>query len=347
MSQTTDYLNLVKPATSEAYDIEVFNDNADAIDAECKRLNDDMDSEHLPDPSKSVGKNVKTTDDKVEDIRAWMDHNIPRIVPKDITAYYSDGTLWDRLNGTNGFEKYEDIFAGDYFQMSRAISAYNQDPTYQETGSDYVTIAGISMLSGNGDSITMQYEHLVMVPGKGRDGKFHFGRSRMNATHVTTGGYAGSEMHGTTLGAIASSGSTAANATINQQLYAEFGSHLATTRELLSKTVDTTAANKMGGVAAGASKEFAWYDCQAVLMSEVEVYGATVFSSSGYDTGNANVQLPIFKDKRFVNNRSSYYWLKDVASGTRFCACDGSGGASYGGAGGAGTYVRPRFVIKA
>ena len=347
MSQTTGYLNLVKPAASEAYDIEVFNANADAIDAECERLNTSIDADELPDATKSVGKNVKATDNKVEDIKAWIDHNIPRMIPKDITTYYENGSLWDRLEGTNGYEKYEDIYAGDYFQMSRAISAYNQDQTYQETGSDYVTIAGISMLSGNGDNITMNYEHLVMVPGKGKEGKFHFGRSRMNSSHVTTGGYAGSEMHGTTIGAIASSGSTAANATINQQLYAEFGSHLKTTRELLSKTVNTSAANKMGGATAGASSDWAWCDCQAVLMSEVEVYGSVVFSSSGYDTGNANVQLPIFKDKKFVNNRSSYYWLKDVASATHFCHCNVVGDAYSSLAGNAYAYVRPRFVIAA
>ena len=33
---------------------------------------------------------------------AMFIHNIPRLVPKDITAYITDGTFWKRLAGTNG-----------------------------------------------------------------------------------------------------------------------------------------------------------------------------------------------------------------------------------------------------
>ena len=45
---------------------------------------------------------------------------------KDITSYYTDGTLWSRIAGTNGFRPYEDLYLGDYFKMNRAISAYEQ-----------------------------------------------------------------------------------------------------------------------------------------------------------------------------------------------------------------------------
>ena len=37
---------------------------------------------------------------------------------KDITSYYEDGTLWDRIAGTNGFRPYEELYLGDYFIMS-------------------------------------------------------------------------------------------------------------------------------------------------------------------------------------------------------------------------------------
>ena len=37
--KTTNY-NLIKPTPDEFYDIEVFNENADIIDAELKKLND-------------------------------------------------------------------------------------------------------------------------------------------------------------------------------------------------------------------------------------------------------------------------------------------------------------------
>ena len=81
-------------------------------------------------------------------------------------------------------------------------------------------------------------------------------------------------------------------------------------------------------------------------MSEVEVYGATVWSSSGYDTGTACMQLPLFaKDKACINNRSSYYWLKDVAAASYFCGVSADGGASYHDAGYADYYIRPRFNL--
>lgn len=282
---------------------------------------------------------------------AEQDHNIPRwvngVLGKDITTYYNDGTLWQRLAGTNGFCPLEDLYAGDYFQVSRAISAPNQDSQYATTGSQWVTIAGINTLRGNGDNISMDYNHLVMVPGKGETGSFHFGRKRMNSTNTTTGGYVASEMHTATLGAVVSTGSTAAGATINQQLYAEFGSHLKTTRELLTNAMGASLNNRFGS-AGGASSGWGWVSCQAVLMSEVEVYGSTVWSSSGYDTGNACKQLPLFTfSKKAINNRSSWYWLKDIASSARFCGVGSFGDALYFDASGTNLYVRPRFVLGA
>ena len=231
--------------------------------------------------------------------------------------------------------------------MSRAISAKNPDSTLQLTGSDWVTIASIGGLAHNGDNIDLTPNHLVMVPGKGFGGTQHFGRSRMNPTNTTVGGYVTSEMNTTVLGAIATAGSTTADATINQQLYAEFGSHLKTTRELLSNAINATGVNRYG-TANGCSNDWVWTSVQAVLMSEVELYGSIVWSSSGYDTGNANHQFELFANsKSAINNRSSWYWLKDVASASEFCNFNVSGYSICNGAGNADSCVRPRFVIAA
>ena len=272
--------------------------------------------------------------------------NIPRITPKDITSYVTDGTLWKRLNGTNGFKLFEDLRVGDYIKMSRPISAYGQTGQYQLTGSQYVTIAGIDTLMYKGDQGSgINYHHLVMVPGQGFGGTQHFGSSRMNATNTSAGGYVGSEMNATTIGAVASSGSTAADATINQQLYAEFGAHLKTIRALLSNSINTSGVNRYG-TADGCSNNWAWASVQAVLLSEIECYGSIVWSSSGYDTGEANKQLPLFAYSESArNNRSAYYWLKDVASAVRFCSSIHGGYSSYYGASLANICVRPRFVI--
>ena len=200
-----------------------------------------------------------------------LDHSVPRKEPKNLTLYKSNNTLWKRIAGTDGFSLFEDIYVGDYISMDRAISAYERTGTYQETGSAYVTIADLDGMWGRGDINPINYHHLIMVPGKGLDptAKQHFGRSRMNSGDSTANGYAGCEMNTTTIGAVASSGSTSSTATINQQLYAEFGTHLKTVRELISNSSNSSGYNRFGS-ATGCSNGWAWMDVQAVLMSEVE-----------------------------------------------------------------------------
>lgn len=275
-----------------------------------------------------------------------ISHNIPRITPKDITAYITDGSFWKRLAGTNGYALFEDIYVGDYFKMSRAISAYERTGQYQTTGSQYVTIAGLDTMMNNGDQGSgVNYHHAVMVAGQGFGGTQHFGRSRMNATNTTKGGYKASEMNTLVLGEVTSTGSTAADATINQQLYAEFGSHLKTTRELVSNAINATGYNRFGS-ATGCASGWEWISAQAILMNEIEVYGSIAWSSAGYDIGNANRQLPLFAfSKPAQNNRSAYWWLKDIADAARFCDANNSGFADYSGASYADICVRPRFII--
>ena len=279
-------------------------------------------------------------------LQSAFSHKIMRLVPKDITSYYQDGTLWKRLTGTGGFQLYEDIYAGDYFQMSRGITC--PDSYGEAVGTSWVTIAEIDGLMYQGSPRYMTAHHLVMVPGKGVSTlePNHFGRHAMNDSNTTANGYVGSKMHTEVLGAVTTTGSTASGATINEQLYAEFGSHLQTTSELLSNAMDSSAVNRFGN-AGGASSNWGWTDCQAVLLGEIEVYGAEVWSSSGYDTGMAKKQFAAFKHPLIQNNRTSYYWLKTVASAAYFCLVHHFGYAYYSGAGYAAGCVRPRFVLAA
>lgn len=300
-----------------------------------------------PVANKVVAKAVNDIEKEIGILSQTVTHNMPRIVPKDITLYITDGTFYKRLNGTDGFDLFEDIYAGDYIKMSRPITCPNQVSSAATTGSQYVTIIGLDTLQGNGNNIAVNYHHAVMTAGQGFGGVQHFGRHRMNNTSTTVGGYIGSEMNTSILGAVTSSGSTASDATINQQLYAEFGSHLKTTRELCSNGINKSGYNRFGSNT-GCSNNWTWGSYQTILMSEVEVYGSTVWSSSGYDTGNAKMQMPLFTHNRqAMNNRSSWYWLKDVASGAHFCHCDNDGDARYGEASYALGGVRPRFVIGA
>jgi hypothetical protein len=184
-----------------------------------------------------------------------------------------------------------------------------------------------------------------MIPGKGEEGLQDFGRHAMNDTNTTAGGYVGSKMHTDVLGAVVSAGSTASGATINQQLYAEFGAHLKTTRELVTKAINATGYNRFGS-ATGCASDWEWISAQAILMSETECYGSIAWSSSGYDTGTAKTRLPLFMfSTAALNNKSGYYWLKDVASASLFCLVSGYGHANYSDAGRADRFVRPRFVL--
>ena len=217
--------------------------------------------------------------------------------------------------------------------MSRAISAKNPDTSKQLTGSQYVTIASIDGLMNNGDNAVVSYHHFVMVPGQGFGGTQHFGRAAMNASNTTVGGYKGSVMNNTILGSVVTAGSTANGVTINQQLYAEFGSHLKTTRELASNGINATGYNRFG-TNNGCSNGWEWISAQSILMSEIELYGSIVWSSSGYDTGNANHQFELFvNSKSAINNPSAWYWFKDIASASRWCLCHNTGNANYDNAG--------------
>ena len=290
----------------------------------------------------------KATLKVIQDYFASLDELSVRKIPrcKDITSYFTDGTLWNRISGSGYPHAYYDIMPGDYINMGRTVTCPNiNEGSYGGTGSQYVTVASIGGLYGNGDSSTITYPHLVMVPGQGLGGTQHFGRHQMNASNTTEGGYAGSVMHTAVLGDVVSTGSVASGATINQQLYYIFGSHLKTTREILSNAINASGHNRLGG-ATGCASGWAWTNCQAVLMSEAEVYGTTTWSSSGYDTGTAYRQFELFQlSRQAINNRSAYYWLKDVASSSLFAYSNTLGLADYYGASATDFNVRPRFVL--
>ena len=81
-----------------------------------------------------------------------------------------------------------------------------------------------------------------------------------------------------------------------------------------------------------------------------EVYGATINSSSRFDTGIAKTQLPLFRlnPAMIQANRTGagrqWYWLKDVAGSIGFCSVYLDGHAYFRWATDS-IGVRPRFLI--
>lgn len=252
---------------------------------------------------------------------------------KDITEYFTDGTLWKRIAGTDGFEPFEDLYLWDYIELDTAITA----PGSGMTGTKKIHIGEFNALNNYQLNVktdmTDYFNHLLMVPDT------HFGTAQMNSSNTTEGGYAGSNMHTAILGQYNTANS------ISAQLYAQLGSHLKKTKELLTKAINASGYNRFG-TNNGCSSNWDWYDCYSVLLSEVETYGSIVWSSAGYDTGNAKKQIAAFaNDEMAMFPQGIYFWLKDVATSTYFCNASGDHGrAGYGSASNS-RFVRPRFII--
>ena len=71
--------------------------------------------------------------------------------------------------------------------------------------------------------------------------------------------------------------------------------------------------------------------CKICALSEVQVYGGTVWSSSGYDTGEACRQLEVFQKYSHTEIFGGEYpWLRDVVSASIAAHARYGGNAAYG-----------------
>lgn len=242
---------------------------------------------------------------------------------KNLNGVYTIEQICSRIsNGT-----FEDLFIGDYFDITIS-TAYSANETVR------CVLAGFDTYYMNGD-ISFTNHHAVIVP------KNCFNTTAsMNSTNTTEGGFIGSDMWKTVLPIYA----TAINSALN--------GHLLTHRTLLTNSISTSLNSMAGAGQTGASNNSEWIDTKLSLMNEVQLYGSTALSSSFYDVGCDNLQLPLFR----LNPRSKiagqgrtgdgrmWYWLRAVASSTSFCYCYGYGSANHGRASGSGG-VRPLFCI--
>ena len=96
--------------------------------------------------------------------------------------------------------------------------------------------------------------------------------------------------------------------------------------KLLTNAVNTTGINRYGE-ATGCSSGWTWEaNCKICALSEVQVYGGTVWSSSGYDTGEACRQLDVFQAYSHTEIFGSEYpWLRDVVSASYAAIADNAG----------------------
>ncbi len=264
---------------------------------------------------------------------------------KNITGYYNGTEL---VNGKNLFKQisdgtFDDIYVGDYI-VSNTKDKWNKNIVW--------IIADLDNYWNQGDQALTKH-HATIIPS------YMLEQDRMNETNSTlagagglegVGGYKGSEMYQTTLNNIY----TQYIAPDFCKVEASTDCHIITYRNLVSTNVDANRSNQWGQNN-GASSAWEWDDRKLDLMSEVNVYGTTVWSSSGYDIGLDNRQYAIFALRPELINQSItgisgastgryWYWLKAVAHSADFASVNGYGVAN--------TYyasdsngVRPRFLI--
>ena len=223
---------------------------------------------------------------------------------KNLTGIYTIEQLYTKV--ING--DFTDLYIGDYIIVGKfklAIAGFN---IYCKTGPTDI---------GN---------HIVFIVESGIENSY------MNPTNTSAGGYFGSYMYKTYL------------PKIYNELNPLVGRHIITHKELLSNSIDTNVNS--GGYAGwkGASNGWDWYNVNLMLCSEIEVYGSTVFSSSGYDIGIAKTQLPYFRlNEKNINIRSNW-WLSTVHYAIGFCYC-GWGGYANCHLASSVLSVRPRFLF--
>lgn len=225
---------------------------------------------------------------------------------KDITNYYEDGSLYTRIsNGT-----FDDLFVGDYIRKNNIVWR----------------IAGFDVYLHKGDTELTKH-HAIIVPDT------HLTTASMNNSNTTSGGYVGSKMYSTTLPSV-----------LNTYITPVFGNHVITYKNLLTNGINASGYNRWG-TNSGCSNNWAWYERKLDLMNENQLFGSISWSSSGFETGSDNCQLPLFRlAPEYITNRSYWCWLRNVVDASRFALIDYDGCSDSRDASAVGV-VRPCFYI--
>ena len=161
----------------------------------------------------------------------------------------------------------------------------------------------------------------------------------MNSSPTVEGGYYNSKMKQETLPVL-----------LNVYIKPVFGDPVLTYNILLINSVNGAALSSAGSGWTGSSYSWIWVESQIDLMSEANVYGTNIASSSLFDTGIDNRQYAIFGLKpEYINSNNSglrfSYWLKNVAEITHFSFVIGDGTSGGASASNSDVGVRPRFLI--
>ena len=237
---------------------------------------------------------------------------------KDITSYHTDGSMYEMISSG----RFDDIYVGDYIESNNITWLVADIDNYLYTG----------YKEGASSVGSLKTHHLTIIPAKS------ITTGAMNDANTTEGGYYNSKMKQEVLPNV-----------LTTYVNPVFKEHVLTYSTMLTNSINMEAPSMAGGGRLGSSNGWGWYESQIDLMSEVNVFGTTVFSSSGYDIGIDATQYALFRLKPdYINTiKRIGYWLKNVSSSTGFAHVGGSNFPNFANATTANSQygVRPRFLI--
>lgn len=232
----------------------------------------------------------------------------------DITAYWQSGYMSTNIRAG----KFVGMHIGDYITKTVNLPAitYTNNSGTQVTQAAQ-TFSNVKWLLGAfdqhlhcGDTETTAH-HVLIIPASTLQRNVP-----MNDTNTTEGGYLGSKMWTEQMPLWATG------------IKAAFGeAHVLSHRELLTNAVNATGASSAGAGWVGAATGWVWTTVLVNIPNETMVYGGMVFSSSGFDVGDFPRQLPLYALKCSHLDDRSWFWLRAVASASRFCVAATNGGA--------------------
>ena len=292
----------------------------------------DTDAEYwvLCDP-KQIAKNtldISKLVKRVDDVTDWksiaVEHdNIYR--GADLLSAGHFGTMQMFLEAVSAGD-FSDIYIGDY------VTA-----TYDGTHTTKFRVAAINLLNSRTGSFGTTAPNLCIVPDT-------LGTGYMNTTNTTSGGYAACYMHTTKLPALYK--------TIGGNSGSPFYGHVLSTYEDISSAMNSSAISSSASWLTGSSSSSSKLTgTTLVLMSEVEVLGATHYSSSACDSLGVFRQLPLFKLTPLnvlvdEAHNDLPFWTRSIADSTRFCCIAASLAGSGPNSASMSTFqIRPRFFI--
>ena len=184
-------------------------------------------------------------------------------------------------------------------------------------GHDYV-IAGLNPMKGTSTPYRLTADHVGLIVIPHTTQKWNASGNTYTGADSRGAGYKNSDLHyylKNTLLPLVETDLGAAN--------------LLGHSKLLSNAVNQSGINRYGE-ATGCSSGWDWEaNCKICALSEVQVYGSVVWSSSGYDTGEACRQLDVFRHFNHTEIFGGEYpWLRDVVSASNAAIASNDGNAN-------------------